>query len=71
MIRIGEVFLIPAREKGGQRQFGKHHNLSTALMRFFQQADHAPHGNIAAFSLLDRAQLRGCQDKGTGHALIL
>jgi hypothetical protein len=38
---------------------------------FAKQADHAPHSNIAAFSLLDRAQLRGCQNKGTGHALIL
>jgi hypothetical protein len=40
-------------------------------MRLFQQADHAPDGNIAAFGLLYRAQLRGCQNKGTGHALIL
>jgi len=71
MISIGEAFLIPARKEGGQRQFGKHDNLRAALMRFFQQADHAPHSNIAAFGLLDRAQLRGSQNKGTGHALIL
>jgi hypothetical protein len=38
---------------------------------FAKQADHAPHCNIAAFGLLDRPQLRGGQNKGTGHACIL
>ena len=38
---------------------------------FAKQADHAPDGNITAFGLLDRAQLRGSQNKGTGHACIL
>jgi hypothetical protein len=38
---------------------------------FAKQADHAPDGNITAFGLLDRAQLRGGQNKGTGHACIL
>ena len=38
---------------------------------FAKQADHAPDGNIPAFGLLDRAQLRGSQNKGTGHGLIL
>jgi hypothetical protein len=40
-------------------------------MRLFHQADHAPNSNITALGLLDRAQLRGSQNKGTGHALIL
>ena len=62
---------MPAREESGQRQFRKHHNLRTALMRLFQQADHAPHGDIAAFGLLDRAKLGCGQNKGTGHAIIL
>ena len=38
---------------------------------FAKQADHAPDGNIPAFGLLNRAQLRGSQNKGTGHACIL
>ena len=29
---------------------------------FAKQADHAPDGNIPAFGLLDRAQLRGSQN---------
>ena len=47
----------PAREKGGQRQFGKHHHLCARCGGLFQKCHHARQDHLSAIGFLVGAHL--------------
>ena len=71
LIGLAEMLAIMAREEGGQRQFGKHHQLRPALLGALEQSQHALDGNRPAVGELKRTQLGGGDGEDAGHAGFL
>ena len=68
MVRLRDVLVIVAGKERGQRQFREYDQFHAALVRPFHQPNHTFYRHRARFSFLDRAQLRGGDGDGAGHA---
>src|SRR6185312_6247657 len=57
----------PAREKSGKGHFGKHHETTTARMRFAQQLKHPLDDGLSRIAFLYRPKLGGACDDDSPH----
>jgi hypothetical protein len=69
VIGLRDILVVVAREEGGQRELGEHHELHAAPVGALHQRDHAGHGDRARLGFLDRAELRGADGDDAGHPL--
>ena len=65
LVDLGLIFHVPAREKRGQAEFGKHHEITARPFGLLQQGDHPVDHLLARVGLLNRAHLGAANDNLT------